>query len=199
MISSTGIWSASEALPENYPKSEVLARKLINVFRTDEPVIDFGCGDCFYIHMLHSAHFPKVKFKVFGFDGHVPKDHYEAGDDVISGFDLAFEKDMTFGRTKAPLRGQVLSLEVGEHIPKKYEHVFINTLCRHCSSRLVLSWAVPGQNGIGHVNCQTNDYIMIEVCKRGFEFNQHVTDFLRTGIEMHVKYFSDTLMVFDKI
>jgi 2-polyprenyl-3-methyl-5-hydroxy-6-metoxy-1,4-benzoquinol methylase len=46
----------------------------------------------------------------------------------------------------------ILSLEVGEHIPHQLEDVFIGNLVRHAKKGIILSWAVPGQEGHHHVN-----------------------------------------------
>ncbi len=48
----------------------------------------------------------------------------------------------------------VMSLEVGEHIPKEQESAYVGNIVRHASRGVVLSWAVPGQGGHHHVNNQ---------------------------------------------
>ena len=53
----------------------------------------------------------------------------------------------------------VMSLEVGEHIPAKFEEVFLDNLDRHNKHGIILSWAVEGQAGRDHVNTHNNDYI----------------------------------------
>ena len=35
----------------------------------------------------------------------------------------------------------VISLEVGEHIPAKFEHIYIDNLFRHAKEGVILSWA----------------------------------------------------------
>ena len=62
----------------------------------------------------------------------------------------------------------VISLEVGEHIPKQYEHIFLDNIARHADKGIVLSWAVPGQGGHGHVNNQPLEYIVQQLDNRGF-------------------------------
>ena len=39
----------------------------------------------------------------------------------------------------------ILCLEVGEHIPKKYESVLIDNIASHARVGAVISWAIPGQ------------------------------------------------------
>jgi hypothetical protein len=200
----TGIFTPDEAKPENYPHSDVLAHKLSRLFTTDKMVLDFGAGNCFYIKKLF-----KHGFNVWGIDGYFPTHMHAELFDLLSesNFNLHVQdlsKKFEFWYSPEPYKqifqiGQVLCLEVGEHIPAKYESVFLDNLARHCNSRMVLSWAVPGQNGIGHVNCRPNEWVLEQMIKRGFTFNEHQTTYLRCNIEQHVAYFAQTLMVFDKI
>lgn len=192
MISNTGVWTAVEAKQSGYPKSETLAKRLCDVFEKNKWVIDFGCGDGYYIHHLHFNN----RFKVIGVDGYIHKKGK-----YLNPFPTDFiqEYDLTEVDYDTRDRGQVLCLEVGEHIPVEHEQTFIDNICRHCTSRLVLSWAIEGQPGIGHVNCRNNDYIIDQITRRGFVFNEDITQYLRNDIELHNRYFKDTLMVFDKI
>lgn len=193
MPTSTGIFTPEEAVPQHYPHSEVLAVKLTHaIFDKRKPVLDFGCGDAYYLKQLFDH-----DFGVFGFDGHLPQHSYMPTFDDIYQADLS--QEFNFTGVRRTIRGQVLSLEVGEHIPQEFQDTFIDNLVRHCDSKMVISWAMPGQNGIGHVNCQTNDYIIKQVTKRGFAYNEPQTNYLRDGVEMHVNYFKNTIMVFDKI
>eukprot|EP00887_Chlorella_sp_A99_P002864 scaffold6.g2864.t1 len=41
----------------------------------------------------------------------------------------------------------VVSLEVGEHLPEKFEATFLGNIARHAQTGVLLSWAVPGQAG----------------------------------------------------
>jgi cyclopropane fatty-acyl-phospholipid synthase-like methyltransferase len=64
-----------------------------------------------------------------------------------------------------PLYDWVFSIEVAEHIPKTYEQIYINNLVRHASHGIILSWAVPKQEGHGHVNNQDFSYIEEQLIK----------------------------------
>ncbi len=46
----------------------------------------------------------------------------------------------------------VMSLEVGEHLPKEFQDQFMRNLVLHSTSGIILSWAKPGQGGRGHFN-----------------------------------------------
>lgn len=145
-------------------------------------VVDFGCGPGKYVKRLIDA-----KFDCVGYDGnpHTPK--YTNGVckvlDLSEDFDLERRFDC------------VISLEVGEHIPKQYEQIYIDNLSKHTNGLLICSWAVPGQGGDGHVNCQTNDYIIQEFLKREFSLNTEATSRLRKRSSL--SWFKNTLFVFE--
>ncbi len=63
----------------------------------------------------------------------------------------------------------VISFEVGEHIPKAYEAMYLDNICRYAREGIILSWAVPGQGGHSHVNGQPFEYIVKQMEMRGFE------------------------------
>ncbi len=91
----------------------------------------------------------------------------------------------------------VLSLEVGEHIPKEYEDVFIKNIVNHSNKYIILSWAIEGQCGLGHVNCKNNDYIKKIMFKYGFISCEKTQDMLRKNVTKY--WFKNTIMVFKKI
>ncbi|MGL6121672.1 MAG: hypothetical protein ACRC1W_01285 [Shewanella sp.] len=184
MISETGIWGDEETRTNNCPHSELLCFRLYRLFDTRFYVYDFGCGDGYYIRNLREMGYRYV----MGFDGFIGVHNIDPG---IEEIDLSKPY-------QAKSKGQVISLEVGEHIPKHYEQIFIDNLCNNCNSRMVISWAIEGQEGIGHVNCRNNSYVITEIERRGFKFNFTVTSYIRSDIEIGVSYFRNSLMVFDK-
>jgi len=88
----------------------------------------------------------------------------------------------------------IVSLEVGEHIPKEYESTFLNNLINHTGSILILSWAIPDQGGFGHVNCHTNTYIIEKVSEQGLKFYFDYSMNLRMNSTL--TWFKRTIMVF---
>ncbi|BFZ02615.1 hypothetical protein BsWGS_05655 [Bradybaena similaris] len=73
----------------------------------------------------------------------------------------------------------VMSLEVGEHIPAKYENIFLDNLARHAKEGIILSWAVPGQGGLSHVNNKPLEDVVAQMNKRGFDINKEASEPLR--------------------
>ena len=90
-----------------------------------------------------------------------------------------------------------MSLEVGEHLPKKFEDIFINNLHQNNKNGIVLSWAVKGQGGYGHFNEQNNDYIKSKICKLGYINDIESENQLRKHSSLW--WFKNTIMVFRKI
>lgn len=63
------------------------------------------------------------------------------------------------GPVNVPKADWVMSLEVGEHVPARFEGMFLRNLHRHNCKGVILSWAVLGQDGLHHVNEHSNAYI----------------------------------------
>jgi hypothetical protein len=90
----------------------------------------------------------------------------------------------------------VLCLEVAEHIHRRFEATLLDNVDRYCSRMVVISWAIPGQRGRGHVNCRPNSYVFEQFRGRGFELLPEMTFALREAAEDDVRYFRNTLLVF---
>lgn len=88
----------------------------------------------------------------------------------------------------------VLSLEVGEHLPKEYEEIFIDNVVRHSENFIILSWALPHQGGHGHFNEQTNEYIAEKFAAHGFSRDTELEERLRASAFWW--WFKHTIMVF---
>lgn len=73
--------------------------------------------------------------------------------------------------------------------------IFIDNITFHCKKYLIVSWAIRGQHGNGHVNCLNNDEILPEFERRGFELMETETKFARSIIENNVGWFRNTLFV----
>jgi len=158
-----------------------LTGAIVSMFKEDvDTIADIGCGDGSYTSTLLGA-----GFMAFGFDGS------PLTTELTNGFckQVDFSYPQYIGRYDL-----VLSLEVGEHIPKEYEQAFIDNICRTAIRYVCLSWATPGQGGTGHVNCQWNGYVVDEMKKRGFVYDLDKSKILRKASTL--PWFKNTLMVF---
>lgn len=159
-----------------------LCDAIIKTFKVKD-AIDVGCGGGEYTMRLNKALIATV-----GFDGNPLTPSLTNGECFVRDF----SEPTNIGKFDL-----VLSLEVGEHIPKEFEQIFIDNLCNASKEWICLSWGIIGQPGYGHVNNQSNEYIILEVEKRGFLFNEKITKYLRKNCTFD--WFSHSIMVFKKI
>ncbi len=158
-----------------------LSMGLGDYFR-DKTVIDMGCGKGDYVR-----HLRRRGITCDGCDGNPITKQF---DDSLHIIDLSepFELKKRYD--------WVLCLEVGEHVPKAYEEVLFNNIDRHATHGVILSWAIPGQTGRGHVNEQSNDYIKGVMSNRGFWYDHEWSIAFRGAARL--PWFKNTLMVFKR-
>jgi len=167
---------------EGYFFDEPLCNSIISLVKNyAKTIIDIGCGNGAYTN-----HFIKNGFECSGFDGNPFTPELTNNTCQIKDF----SQFVDVGKFDV-----VLSLEVAEHIPNKHEQIFIDNLCRVAKNNIIMSWAVEGQGGIGHINCKNNDYVINEFKKRGYTYNVESSNFLRENST--VSWFKDTIMVFN--
>ena len=63
----------------------------------------------------------------------------------------------------------VVSLETAEHLPEEAADVYVDTVARHAGRAVLFSAAVPGQEGLHHVNCQPHEYWHAKFARYGLE------------------------------
>lgn len=180
---SNGIWDQWTA--DKYHKhSPKLAKYLASYLNINIPVYDLGCGHGFYLAELAS-----VGFDCIGVEGY-----------KLSNFlhDPIFIHDLTTP-LRTPFPGQVLSFEVGEHLPPEAEETFLNTLTENCNTKLIMSWATPGQPGVGHINCRSHDYIIEKIQDRDFFFLEKDTEEIRKHVDKECDWLERNLLVFDNL
>ncbi len=161
--------------------SNKLMIEILKLFPKDIPVWDFGCGMNFYVKVLIYAGY-KAK-----------------GVDAVSlgNFDFV-EADLTkpFPNIHPQFIHNIISLETGEHLPEEGLDNYLDTLTKW-KGNVLMSWALPGQAGHGHINCRSNAFVIEEMKKRGYEMDFQTTHHLRQSVVgCHCKWFQQTLMYF---
>ena len=178
MIHERGYWT-DHAETNTHMFDEDLCKEIIRQFPGFD-FVDIGCGDGSYTkHLLNAGNNCK------GYDGSPLTPELTDGLCKIKDF----SKPVSIGKYDV-----VLCLEVGEHIPEKYEQIFIDNIVKASKKFIILSWAIEGQPGTGHVNCKNNGYIINEMSKRGLEYIPELSAALRLASKF--PWFRDTLMVF---
>lgn len=182
-INARGYWETSDA--SGHVFDQILAHSLFEYCSKKKirALYDFGCGMADYQRFLQSRGITSIAF-----DGNPHTPQLTGGRGQV----LDLSKPVNLERKLAC----VLSLEVGEHIPREYESSFIDNIICHTKKYVILSWAIPGQIGDGHVNCRSNDYIISQLDVRGFNFLREDSEFLRKGSS--TTWFANTIMVFKK-
>jgi len=176
-ISDTGIFCAE--LHETQYDSPHLAEWLKANLNPSVPAYDLGCGNGFIVDELTAA-----GFSITGYEGDPIKPEH-------------IRHDLTQPLDVTP--GQVVCVEVGEHIPAEHEAAFIANLANATapSELCVISWALPGQPGRGHVNCQTGKDVVEKMEDAGLRFEFGKTAEIRSHVT-DLDWLSKTLLVFRK-
>jgi tryptophanyl-tRNA synthetase len=111
--------------------------------------------------------------------------------------------DLTVPQYGIPLYDWVISLEVAEHIPSKYESIYLDNLFRHANEGIILSWAVPGQNGMSHINTRPLSYVIQVMSENGFErdetsstrFKKAACSFLHKTAHRQMRHMTSPLLI----
>lgn len=183
-INKKGYWEGLEAECQHAFDQNV-CNALINFLKNENAssVADFGCGMGNYVKK-----FIENNINAIGFDGNPNTPELTNG--ICNVLDLS--EPINF-ETKYDW---ILSLEVGEHLPSQYEDIFINNLHNNNNKGIILSWAIKGQGGHGHVNEQNNDYIKAKFQNLGYINDIQNEQLLRSVATLF--WFRNTIMVFRK-
>jgi len=186
----SGIWQVNTGPsskianePVLHKFDESLCNALILFLEDQTEIVDFGCGNADYARRLF-----QVGKNIDAFDGNPNTP------EMTKGFANILDLSQEFNLNKK--YECVISLEVGEHIPKEREQTYLDNLDRHSEQCIILSWALPGQGGDGHVNEQPNEYIISEMEKRGYKHYEDASNYFR-GVA-NLWWFKKTIMVFVK-
>jgi len=186
-ISNTVYWESNEKLYHtcSFALCDWIADYLKD--QKDKQIYDFGCGIGQYCNRLSKAGFTKL----MGFEGSAHT-HNE--------FDNIKQQDLTVPFILSE-KGNVIFLEVAEHIPAQFEDLMLTNVTGACDDKLIMSWAVRGQPGNGHVNCLNNDEAIAKVTAKGFVYLPNETISARSKIldSDLCPWFKNTTLIFKKV
>lgn len=176
----TGAFALDEQ--RDRPCDKALARAIAAWFGPKTLAYDLGCSTGSYVQELQNA-----GVKCWGFDA-TPGIPNLGG--LISELDLARPQNFT----ETP--GNVMCLEVAEHIHPEDEPHFIGNLQKLCSDKLAISWALPGQGGRRHVNEQEGHHVTAWMNQKGFIRDHAMTKKLREAAT--ISWFKTSLYAFTR-
>lgn len=182
-VHDTGFWECDNISFEYHKHDVPLASSLSTLLKqlSMKTAIDFGCGYGMYANTLEQH---DIRCDCYDGNPHTPM----LTDNKCGVLDLsvAFDLHKTYDC--------VISLEVGEHIPRTFENIFIDNLIRHTNKWIIISWALPHQGGHGHVNEQPNEYIEEKFRDLGFTRMKEYEIILRDSAQWW--WFKNTIMIF---
>jgi len=140
---------------ETVKSSASIVVPIVKAQLAPKSVLDIGCGWGEWL-------------EAFGLDDAVGVD--------IAAFDAEgfVRHDLTTPLDLGRIFDLVISLETAEHLPEEAADTYVESIGKH-GDVVLFSAAVPGQEGLHHVNCQPHEYWHEKFEQRGFI----VTDPLR--------------------
>ena len=138
-------------------------------------LIDFGAGVGQYGHALLSQE-PQLNYR--GYDGAGGVETFTRG--FLRYVDLTVQLSL-------PRADWVLSLEVGEHLNRSTEQAFVHNLHAHNCKGVLLSWAMLGMQGHGHINNHSPQYVRSLFLDLGYRFSRPITISMRKGLGLEQK------------
>ncbi|KNC81971.1 hypothetical protein SARC_05735 [Sphaeroforma arctica JP610] len=164
LASFSGAWCPSKL--DKYYLDEGLATQVLSILHRKNytSLYDFGAGVGRYVNFYREG-----DIDALGFDGNLGVEEYTQG--------KVINRDFTSNELLNELqpREVVTCFETGEHVPKSKESSLLDIVSGLSTRMVVMSWAKPGQGGVGHINLQKLDYIIAEMDKRGCVFDAQLS------------------------
>jgi cyclopropane fatty-acyl-phospholipid synthase-like methyltransferase len=155
---------------------------------SDSTVLELGAGKGCYVSALR-----RNGVRAMGFDYQSNKEQLE---DSTFAESNALVRHADLSQPQHLLKANwVMSLEVGEHIPKQHEAAFIRNVHTHNHHGIVLSWAISTA-GNGHVNPLSNEAVAKRFIPLGYVVDTEATAELRAASgKTGISWFNQTLQV----
>jgi hypothetical protein len=184
--------------------SNKLMKKILEIWPDNSvPVIDLGCGHNFYVSVLRYAGYDAVGVDMVD----LGSNHFIESDITKSFRQVAGRNTdaQLIGIKKSngvelffPKKHNVISLEVGEHLPPDKSDAYLDNVTAF-GGDILMSWAVLGQAGVGHINNHDNHWVIQKMKDRGYHMDFQMTHDLRQAVVgCHCTWFLNTLMYFRK-
>lgn len=130
------------------PWIERMVERWCAVYGVPHTVIDFGAGDGWWCwSFLRAGAKRAVAIELSPLARQfIPHRVGFVSRNLCDPFDLGLRADLA------------ICIEVAEHLPETAADTLVENVCMHATGLILFSAAPPGQNGTGHINCQTKSY-----------------------------------------
>ena len=182
LVTETGAWLTQDGTFHRHDvKFEEELCKFFTNGHAGQSVFDIGCGEGSYVRWLS-----KNGVEAAGVDGNPNTPERTGGQCEVADISQPIDHPADW----------VLCLEVGEHVPVEHEEAVFNNICNNARRGLIVSWAEPGQGGLGHINEQPLDFVRKRIEARGFSFDLEATERFRSGSTL--PWFQRNIQVFER-
>ena len=161
-------------VPKGHGRADPVMTNLLAEFIEREQIrtiSDFGAGLGQYGMDLELLFPDSLIYR--GYDGAGDVEVYTQG--FLKFFDLTIPLNL-------PVTDWVMSFEVGEHVPADMEGMVIRNLHAHNCRGVLLSWGIPGQGGLNHINLHDSQYLIDIFQGLGYEHDEAITGHFRSSI-----------------
>ncbi len=175
-ITSTGSWLyVTDARDDSRFLCKETAKIIANVVTTlskTKTLLDFGCSTGYYLGYIDEI--TNKSLDLNGFEPEIQRENLF--------FNNILKQDLTQPFQVKP--GNVMCIEVLEHIPKEYEHIAVDNIVKNCNDYLFISWAKIGQGGHGHVNCKNKEDVITLFESKEFLSQKDITEQLQRSASL---------------
>lgn len=147
-------------------------------------VVDIGCGPGMLVHSLQ-----EIGIDAIGYDN----------DERINGKQYLKQVSLFDLNDPADL---VICMEVAEHIKEKLSEDVVDSVIRNIlpNGKLIWTAAIPGQGGVGHINCQYKEYWQEKFERRSLKRNivleNKLIEYVK-GKGYYMGWFINNVMIFE--
>lgn len=116
------------------------------------------------------------------------------GVDIAAEWEGVVRHDLTTPLDLGRTFDLVISLETAEHLPEEAADTYIASIARHAADAVLFSAAVPGQEGLHHVNCQPHEYWHERFEQHGFAVTDPIRPLIANEWRVSPWYRSNTFV-----
>ncbi len=153
---------------------------------------DIGCGQGFIIEYIQK-HYLRT---VWGIDG--SRHAISAANDRVRPFIKCVDLTSKFIINQC---NTAICIEVAEHIDDSFSKRLVDLITRTESTTIFFTAAVPGQQGVNHINLQPHQYWVDIFNKYGYRLNEGMTSVYKNELRDEIKiagWLINNMMIFKK-